>query len=146
VPGNASFPIGIVVLPVTFGTPNNYRTELIKFEVADFESSYNAILGRPALAKFIAILYYVYLLVKMPGKTRVLTFCGDLQKSFECEKEAITYASTNRLPDTAGEVLATAQQYSALGIEIPMKKTNRSTPKPPDSVGVKTIQLQEGDL
>ena len=144
-PGNASFPIGIVVLPVTFGTPNNYRTELIKFEVADFESSYNAILGRPALAKFIAILHYVYLLVKMPGKTRVLTFCGDLQKSFECEKEAITYASTNRLPDTAGEVLATAQQYSALGIEIPMKKTNRSTPKPPDSVGVKTIKLQEGD-
>ena len=144
-PGNASFPIGIVVLPVTFGTPNNYRTELIKFEVADFESSYNAILGRPALAKFIAILHYVYLLVKMPGKTRVLTFCGDLQKSFECEKEAITYASTNRLPDTAGEVLATAQQYSALGIEIPMKKTNRSTPKPPDSVGVKTIQLQQGD-
>ena len=144
-PGNASFPIGIVVLPVTFGTPNNYWTELIKFEVADFESSYNAILGRPALAKFIAILHYVYLLVKMPGKTRVLTFCGDLQKSFECEKEAITYASTNRLPDTAGEVLATAQQYSASGIEIPMKKTNRSIPKPPDSVGVKTIQLQEGD-
>ena len=77
-PGNASFPIGIVVLPVTFGTPHNYWTELIKFEVADFESSYNAILGRPALAKFIAILHYVYLLVKMPGKTRVLTFCGDL--------------------------------------------------------------------
>ena len=82
----------------------------------------------------------------MPGKTRVLTFCGDLQKSFECEKEAITYASTNRLPETAGEVLATAQQYSALGMEIPTKKTNRSTPKPPDNVGVKTIQLQEGDL
>ena len=24
VPGNASFPVGTVVLPVTFGTPNNY--------------------------------------------------------------------------------------------------------------------------
>ena len=61
------------------------------------------------------------------------------------KKEAITYASTNRLPDTAGEELTTAQQYSASGMEIPMKKTNRSAPKPPDSVGVKTIQLQEGD-
>jgi hypothetical protein len=30
-------------------------------------------------------------------------------------------------------------------MEIPTKKTNRSTPKPPDNVGVKTIQLQEGD-
>jgi hypothetical protein len=38
VPGNASTPIGTIILPVTFGTPNNYRTELIKFEVASFES------------------------------------------------------------------------------------------------------------
>ena len=52
VPGNASLLVGTVVLPVTFGTPDNYRTELIKFEVADFEFSYHAILGRPALAKF----------------------------------------------------------------------------------------------
>ena len=145
VPGNASFPVGTVVLPVTFGTLDNYRTELIKFEVADFESSYLAILGRPALAKFMAVPHYVYLLLKMPGKTGVLTFCGDLQRSFECEKEAITCASTNRLPDTAGEVLATAQQYSASGSEIPMKKINCSAPKPPDNIGVKAIQLQEDD-
>ena len=39
VPGNASFPVGTIVLPVTFGTPDNYRIELIKFEVEDFESS-----------------------------------------------------------------------------------------------------------
>jgi len=123
VPGNASFPVGTVVLPVTFSTPDNYRTELIKFEVADFKSSYHAILGRPALAKFMAVPHYVYLLLKMPGKIGVLTFCGDLQRSFECEKEAITYAPTNRLPDTTGEVLAAAaQQYSASGSEIPTKK------------------------
>jgi len=115
VPGNASFPVGTVVLPVTFGTPDNYRIELIKFEVVDFESSYHAILGRPALAKFMAVPHYIYLLLKMPGKTGVLTFRRNLQRSFECEKEAITYASTNRLPDTAGEVLATAQLYSASG-------------------------------
>ena len=54
-----------------------------------------------------AIPHYVDLLLKMTGKIGVLTFRGDLQKSFECEKEAITYASTNRLLDTAGEVLAT---------------------------------------
>ena len=115
VPGNASFPVGTIVLPVTFSTLDNYRTELIKFEVADFESSYHAILGRPALAKFMAVPHYVYLLLKMTGKTGVLSFRGDLQRSFECENEAINYASTNRLPDTAGEVLATAQQYSASG-------------------------------
>jgi hypothetical protein len=49
VPGNAAIPLGSVVLLVTFGeTRHNYRTEYIKFEVADFETFYHAILGRPA--------------------------------------------------------------------------------------------------
>jgi hypothetical protein len=50
--GNTAIPLGLVVLPVTFGTRESYRTEYIKFEVADFETSYHAILGRPALNKF----------------------------------------------------------------------------------------------
>jgi hypothetical protein len=46
VPGNAAIPLGSVVLPVTFEeTRENYRTEYIKFEVADFETSNHAILG-----------------------------------------------------------------------------------------------------
>jgi hypothetical protein len=67
VPGNTAHPLGMVVLPVTFGMRENYRTEFIKFEVANLESSYHAILGRPALAKFMAVPHYVYLLLKMPG-------------------------------------------------------------------------------
>jgi hypothetical protein len=70
--GNAAHPLGTMVLPVTFGTRENYRTEFIKFEVANFKSSYHAILGRPALAKFMAVLHYVYLLLKMPGRSGVL--------------------------------------------------------------------------
>ena len=85
VPGNSSMPIGSVTLPVTFGTEQNFWTEYIKFEVANFESSYHAILGRPALAKFMAVPHYVYLLLKMPGNTGVLSLRGDLLKSFECD-------------------------------------------------------------
>ena len=58
VPGKTAMPLGQITFPVTFGNPNNFRTEFIKFEVADFESSYHAIFGRPALAKFMAIPYY----------------------------------------------------------------------------------------
>jgi hypothetical protein len=89
VPGNAVTPFGSMVLPVTFGTKDNYRTEYIKFEVANFDSSYHAILGRPALAKFMAVLHYVYLLLKMPGKTGVLALRGDLKKLYDCDQEAI---------------------------------------------------------
>jgi hypothetical protein len=74
-----------MTLPVTFGTRENYRTEYIKFEVANFESSYHAILGRPALANFVAVHHYVYLLLKMPGKSGVLTFRGDLKKLYYCD-------------------------------------------------------------
>jgi hypothetical protein len=97
-----------VVLPVTFGTRENYRTEFIKFEVANFESSYHAILGRPALAKFMAVPHYVYLLLKMPGLSGVLTLRGDQKKSYDCNQEAIQYASTTRVPGASGEVLAAA--------------------------------------
>jgi hypothetical protein len=44
VPGNAAIPLGLVILPVTFGeTRENYCTEYIKLEVEDFETSYHAI-------------------------------------------------------------------------------------------------------
>jgi hypothetical protein len=52
-------PLGSVVLPVTFGeTRENYRTEYIKFEVTDFETSYHAILDRPAMTKFMVVPHY----------------------------------------------------------------------------------------
>jgi hypothetical protein len=73
VPGKAAMPLGQITLPVTFGTPSNYRTEFIKFEVTNFESSYHAILRRPALAKFMAIPHYLYLLLKMPRPNDVLS-------------------------------------------------------------------------
>jgi hypothetical protein len=85
IPKNVPTSLGSVVLPVTFGMKDNYHTEYIKFEVTDFESSYHVILGRPALAKFMTVPHYVYLLLKMPGKTGILTFRGDLKKSYDCD-------------------------------------------------------------
>jgi hypothetical protein len=58
VPGNAAIPLGSVVLPVPFGeTRENYRTEYIKFEFEDFKAFYHAILGRPAITKFMCVNY-----------------------------------------------------------------------------------------
>ncbi|XP_039787195.1 uncharacterized protein LOC120653538 [Panicum virgatum] len=123
VPGNFGTPIGSVTLPVIFGTEQNFRTEYLKFEVADLESSYHAILGRPALAKFMAVPHYVYLLLKMPGYTGVLSLRGDLLKSFECDKEAIDHAATIRVPSSVSEILATTKKLS-LKESMPSKKPN----------------------
>jgi hypothetical protein len=48
------------------------------------------------------------------------------------------------VPDASGEVLAAAQQLYQAGLEIPMRKTSKSSIQS-TSVALKTIQLQEGD-
>ena len=66
-------PLGQVCLPVTFGERNNYRTELIDFDVAHIRLPYNAILGYPALAKFMAMTHHGYNVLKMPGTSGIIT-------------------------------------------------------------------------
>jgi len=78
IPGAGSTPVGKVTLPVTFGTRDNYRMEPIIFEVASFKTLYHAILGRPALAKFMAIPNHTYLLLKMLALNGVLSIHGDI--------------------------------------------------------------------
>jgi hypothetical protein len=61
------YPLKHIYMPVTFGTLENYRTEFLRFEVARFDCGYNAIIGRPGLAKFMAIPHYSYMILKMSG-------------------------------------------------------------------------------
>ena len=72
VPGRASKSLGEITLPVQFGMASNYRNEHINFYIADFDTAYPAILGRSALAKFMAIPHYAYLVLKMPSLAGVL--------------------------------------------------------------------------
>ena len=61
VPGVSHAPMGTVWVDVTFGGKGNCRTESLLFEVVDLESPYHALLGRPALAKFMASTHVAYL-------------------------------------------------------------------------------------
>jgi hypothetical protein len=47
VPTEGEYPLRHIYMHVTFGTPENYRTEFLRFEVASFDCGYNAIIGRP---------------------------------------------------------------------------------------------------
>ena len=73
VTGGFTHPIGKVCLPVTFGERNNYLTELVDLDVADIRLPYNAILGYPALAKFMAATHHGYNILKMLGSGGVIT-------------------------------------------------------------------------
>ena len=91
-PSRGSKPLGHIYLSVTFSTKKNFRKERLRFEVADFESSYNAILGRLAMAKFMAVPHYIYLVMKIPGPNGIITIKGNIKTSDECDQEALTAA------------------------------------------------------
>jgi hypothetical protein len=55
VPGHSWTPMGRVQLEVLFGKKGNSRREPTRFEVVDISSPYHALLGRPALAKFMVV-------------------------------------------------------------------------------------------
>jgi hypothetical protein len=131
IPGNAAIPLGSVVLPVTFGeTRENYRTEYIKFEVADFETSYLAILGRPAITKFMVVPQYTYLVLKMPSPTGVLTLQGDLKISFDCNTEVVELAATNQVPNAMMEIYAASKKLAPCELDIPDKSDTANKPQP----------------
>ena len=59
VPGKSEKPIGKIYLEVGFGTVENFRSEIIPFEVVDLKSPYHALFGRPAYFKFMARPCYI---------------------------------------------------------------------------------------
>jgi hypothetical protein len=146
VPGNAAIPLGSVVLPVTFGeSRDNYRTEYVKFEVADFETSYHAILGRPAITKFMAVPHYTYLVLKMPSPAGVLSLQGDLRISHNCDTEVVEIASTNQVPNAMMEIYAASKKIAPSELNIPEKSDKANKPQPAEEVLIKTIDLGTGD-
>ena len=45
VPGKQAVPLGQIDLPITFGSPSNYRTKTLTVEVVGFHGTYHTILG-----------------------------------------------------------------------------------------------------
>ena len=54
------------------------------FDVVDLPLPYNGILGRPALAKFMAASHYAYNTLKMPGPLGVITIPSDEKDAIIC--------------------------------------------------------------
>jgi hypothetical protein len=92
--GKPTYPLGAIHLDVIFGTPSNFRKEKIEFEVVDWPSQYHAILGRPAFARFMAVLYYAYLKLGMPANRGPLTISGSFARSENCDKDFNSMSQT----------------------------------------------------
>ena len=87
---------GKIALPVTFWDEKNFRTETIVFDVADTPLPYNGILGRPALAKFMAVSHFAYNMMKMTAPWGVLTVKANVGNVVLCvQKLNLAIAATS---------------------------------------------------
>jgi hypothetical protein len=91
VPRRQAEPVERIDLPIYFGTPSNFRKETLTFEVVGFHRTYHAILWRPCYAKFMAVLNYTYLKIKILGSKGVITIGPSYEHAYECEIECVEH-------------------------------------------------------
>jgi hypothetical protein len=105
-----------------FGTKENFRTEYLTFEVTDFLSSYHTILGRPMLAKFMAIPHHTNLIMKMPAPNGILSVLGDIMISYNCESATVGLPKDSTIKAAATVMVAQAAKIDQATLEVPEQK------------------------
>ena len=108
---------------------SNYNIEHINFYVSDFNTAYHAILGRPALAKFMAVPHYANLVLKMPSPTRVLALRAKISIAYACETESLALAEATDLSIQMASVVTDAKTVPADDLEIPALEPPRASAK-----------------
>ena len=78
---------------MVFGSPDNFRSEELIFDIVPFRSGYHALLGRTAFAKFNAVPHYAYLKLKMPGPRGVITVNKNTERSLRTKEHTAALAA-----------------------------------------------------
>ena len=93
IPGVEAHCTGSITLEVVFGSPDNFRSEELIFDIVPFHSGYHAPLGRIAFSRFNAVPHYAYLKLKMPGPRGVITVNGNTEHSLCTEEHTAALAA-----------------------------------------------------
>ena len=92
IPGVEAHCRGSLVLEVTFGSLDNFRSEELLFTIAPLQSGYDVLLGRTAVARFNVVPHYAYLKLKMAGPRGVITVNGSTEHSLRAKEYAAALA------------------------------------------------------
>jgi hypothetical protein len=130
------------MLLIQFGTPNHFRISYVNFIIVNFEGTYHAILGKLALAKFMAVPHYVYLLLKMPTEKGMLTLRGNMFIAYTYEKESFTTTEALKLSIHMQESIVDSKKIALGELEIPSKEAARAAAK---SNMTKEVELVKDD-
>ena len=80
-------------MEVVFGSPNNFRSEDLIFDIVPFRSGYHALLGWTAFARFNTVPHYAYLKLKMSGPRGVIIVNGNTERSLRTEEHTTVLAA-----------------------------------------------------
>ena len=80
---------------MVFGSPGNFRSEMLTFHIAPFQSDFQAVLGRAAFARFNVIPHYAFLKLKMPGPRGIISVSGNTEHFLRIEKDAAGLTAAN---------------------------------------------------
>ena len=92
IPGVEACYMGSITLEVVFGSPDNFRSEELIFDIVPFRSGYHALLERTAFARFNAVPHYGYLKLKMLGPRGVITVNGNTERSLRTKEHTAALA------------------------------------------------------
>jgi hypothetical protein len=135
IPGQSSTPIGCIDLEVSYGIGDNKHKEMLMFEVASFDISYNDILRRPFLLKFMVIINTAYATMKMPSPKGMITIKDNQRDALECDNATLTHAgrfSEKAAQEQAAKVAKTHDGSTLFKLLAP-KPVTIGTPRPPSA-------------
>ncbi|KAK1694648.1 hypothetical protein QYE76_011345 [Lolium multiflorum] len=142
VPGKKANSLGSIKLPVAFGDVNNFREEMITFEVVPFKSSYHVIFSRPTYHKFHARACYIYNKLKIPGPNGMITVSGDYKKARDYKEGEVAFAESIIYGDEL-------QGYRAAVDPSEMESTKKQISEQKASfkaaIDTKKVDLKKGD-
>ena len=131
IPGVEARCTGSITLEVVFGSPDNFRSEELIFDIVPFHSGYHALLGRTTFAQFNAVPHYAHLKLNMPGPRGVITVNGNTERSLRTKEQTAALAaevqsglfkqnlnSAAEPPDTTKRVQTILQQDSSACQEL----------------------------
>ena len=119
---------------MVFGTPENYRSEEITFQVAPFSSGYHTLLGRDAFTSFQAIPHYGYVKLKMPGPNGIFTLASDPDVELRVENKTAAVALEALFEALAAEELTTLCATMVRDDVILDKRPKSTSFKPADEI------------
>ncbi|XP_061357737.1 uncharacterized protein LOC133302031 [Gastrolobium bilobum] len=99
--GRNNLPKGYIDLRLILGSKEAYKSERVRFIVADFPSEYNVILGRPTIHEWDMLVSTKHQKIEMIGKQNtMITIAGDQKESRDCYFKSVRAVENGPKPST----------------------------------------------